>query len=101
MIDDGAFISGNRTNVGLQVVYAYSDPNCEGRNKWSKKGWYQVAPGKTVQVWSGGGPTVKNSSITPRIQVVSDVRGRASLSPQSLLELSIGAGTQAVPTAEI
>ncbi|XOS90745.1 hypothetical protein ACLMAB_18145 [Brevibacillus laterosporus] len=59
-----------------------------------------MAPGKTVQVWSGWA-NGKNSSITPRIQVVSDVRGRASLSPQFLLELSIGAGTQAVPTAEI
>ncbi|AYK06742.1 DUF1036 domain-containing protein [Brevibacillus laterosporus] len=43
----------NRTNVGLQIVYAYSAPNCEGSNKWLKKGWYKVAPGNTVQVWSG------------------------------------------------
>lgn len=42
----------NKTNVTLQIVYAHSDPKCEG-DKWIKKGWYKVAPGKTVKVWSG------------------------------------------------
>lgn len=43
----------NRTNEMVQIVFAHYDPNCEGDVKWRKKGWWRIAPGQTVKVWSG------------------------------------------------
>lgn len=50
----------NRTNSTAYVAYAYYDSTCpDGDTKWTKLGWFRLAPGQKGKVWSGyvGGRT--------------------------------------------
>lgn len=48
----------NSTNQIVWVAYGYHSPGCDGGVNWSKKGWYEIAPGGTAKVltgWAGPG----------------------------------------------
>lgn len=42
----------NKTNETIDLVFAHENPDCEGV-EYSKKGWYTMAPGQKIMVWSG------------------------------------------------
>jgi hypothetical protein len=43
----------NARGDNIHVAYAYHSPGCEDGGEWAKKGWYLIAPGRTVKVFSG------------------------------------------------
>jgi hypothetical protein len=42
----------NKTNESIDLVFAHKYEDCEG-TQYKKKGWYTIAPGQKIKVWSG------------------------------------------------